>query len=79
MPDEACQIVGSGTNEILGRITSSRFSPTLGRSICLAQIARSQSVPGTELTIVLTDGERITGTVKAGHAFYDPDGERVRG
>ena len=31
VPDEASQIVRPGTNEIIGRITSSRMSPTLDR------------------------------------------------
>ncbi|MGI9610861.1 MAG: glycine cleavage T C-terminal barrel domain-containing protein, partial [Acidimicrobiia bacterium] len=79
VPAEACQIVRAGTNEILGRITSSRFSPTLERSICMGQVDASMAAPGTEVTIVLVDGERTTATVLAEHAFYDPEGMRVRG
>ncbi len=79
VPAEACQIVGEGTTEIKGRITSSRFSPTLERSICLGQLDADLAVPGTEVTIVLTDGERTKATVKRDHAFYDPEGSRVRG
>ncbi len=79
VPAEACQIVRAGTNEILGRVTSSRFSPTLERSICMGQVDASIAGPGTEVTIVLTDGERTTATVKAEHSFYDPEGVRVRG
>ena len=55
------------------------LGPTLERSICLAQVAPSLAAPGTEVTVVLTDGERITASVKAGHAFYDPEGVRARG
>lgn len=79
VPSEACQIVKAGTNDILGRITSSRFSPTLERSICMGQVQASAAAPGSEVTIVLVDGERTTATVIAGHAFYDPEGVKVRG
>ncbi len=79
VPDEACQIVRPQTNEIIGRITSSRFSPTLDRSICLGQVGPEVAAPGSELTIVLVDGRRVTATVMAHHAHLDPKGERLRG
>ncbi len=79
VPAEACQIVREGTNDILGRITSSRMSPTLGRSVCLGQVEPEQSTPGTTLTIVLTNGTRATATVMEHHAHYDPEGVRLRG
>ncbi len=79
VPHEASQIVRAGTNEILGRITSSRMSPTLGRSICLGQVAIDAAAPGTMLTIVLADGTRTTAEVMARHAHFDPEGERLRG
>ena len=79
VPDEASQIVRPGTNEIIGRITSSRMSPTLDRSICLGQVLPEASTPGSELTVVMTDGGRITARVMKNHAHFDPEGERVRG
>jgi sarcosine oxidase subunit alpha len=79
VPDEACQIVRAGTNEILGRITSSRMSPTLGRSICLGQVAAELARPGTRLTVVMTDGRRIDAAVMPHHAHFDPEGTRLRG
>ncbi len=78
VPAEACQIVRAGTNEIIGRITSSRYSPTLERSICLGQVLSEAAGAGTELTVVLTDGTRTTATVMAHHAHYDPEGARLR-
>ena len=39
VPPEASQIVDGP--RIVGRITSSRMSPTLGRSVCLAQVGRA--------------------------------------
>ena len=78
VPAEACQIVRAGTNEIIGRITSSRFSPTLERSICLGQVLPEAAEAGTRLTVVLTDGTRTTAQVMAHHAHFDPEGERLR-
>ncbi|MCP4227562.1 MAG: FAD-dependent oxidoreductase [Actinomycetia bacterium] len=78
VPDEACQIVRAGTNEILGRITSSRYSPTLERSICLGQVLPEAAEPGSELTVALTDGTRISARVMEHHAHFDPEGERLR-
>ncbi len=78
VPDEACQIVGGETTEILGRITSSRMSPTLGRSICLGQVVPTLAAPGTKLTVLLVDGRRVPATVMEHHAHYDPEGARLR-
>ena len=79
VPDEAAQIVRAGTSEIIGRITSSRMSPTLGRSVCLGQVLPEASDPGSELTVVMIDGRRISARVMEHHAHFDPEGERVRG
>ena len=79
VPDEACQIVGGESNEILGRITSSRMSPTLRRSICLGQVAPELANGGSRVTVLLTSGERIGATVMDHHAHFDPTGERLRG
>ena len=79
VPDEACQIVRGDTNEILGRITSARMSPTLGRSICLGQVEPELVAGGTKLTVLLTSGERVGATVMDHHAHFDPAGERLRG
>ncbi len=78
VPEEACQIVRAGTNEIIGRITSSRMSPTLGRSICLGQVLPEAADAGSNLTVVMTTGERITAKVMEHHAHFDPEGERLR-
>ncbi len=79
VPEEAAQIVAAGTNQILGRITSSRFSPTLNRSVCLAQVHPDVATPGTTLTIVLANGTRTTAQVMEHHAHFDPEGSRLRG
>ena len=81
VPPEACQIVAadeSGAERIIGRITSSRFSPTLERSVCLAQVEADHAAAGTTLTVVNTDGRRRPAVVMAHHAHFDPTGERLR-
>jgi len=78
VPPEASQIVRGGTNEILGRITSARMSPTLNRSVCLGQVPATMAASGTSLTIVLPDGRRVLAKVMEHHAHLDPKGERLR-
>ncbi|MDQ3709366.1 MAG: sarcosine oxidase, partial [Actinomycetota bacterium] len=77
VPPEASQIVVG--RHIAGRITSSRMSPTLGRSICLGFVAPSRAEPGTTVTVLLPDGRRIPAMVMAQHAHFDPEGVRQRG
>jgi sarcosine oxidase, subunit alpha len=78
VPPEASQIV-RGKNGIAGRITSSRMSPTLGRSICLGFVAPHLAEPGTTVTVQLPDGRRIPARVMEHHAHFDPEGRRQRG
>jgi sarcosine oxidase subunit alpha len=77
VPPEGCQIVDGAT--IVGRITSSRMSPTLGRSICLGYVATRLAAVGTVVTVRLTDGTATSVTVMAGLAHFDPEGIRLRG
>jgi sarcosine oxidase subunit alpha len=77
VPAEASQIVVNGV--IQGRITSSRFSPTLERSICLGLISASLSAPGTVIPIRLPSGAVVQGVVMEHHASYDHDGAKLRG
>ena len=78
VPAEASQIV-EGTKQIVGRITSSRMSPTLGRSICLGFVAPHLAKAGTLVTVLLPDGRRIQATVTPQPAHFDPEGKRLRG
>ncbi|CAN5163839.1 sarcosine oxidase subunit alpha family protein [soil metagenome] len=77
VPPEASQIV-RGAREIVGRITSSRHSPTLGRSVCLGYLAPDLAEPGTIVTVVLPDGTRTPATVQPTLAHVDPEGTRLR-
>jgi sarcosine oxidase, subunit alpha len=75
VPPEASQIITPG-GEIVGRITSSRMSVTLGRSICLGQVHATLAEPGTELTVRLPDGRNVTVRVTEHLAHVDPEGKR---
>jgi sarcosine oxidase subunit alpha len=76
VPEEASLIVDGDT--IAGRITSSRMSPTLRRSICLAQVDVRLAEPGTVVTVRLPSGRLIQARVTPQHAHVDPDGGRMR-
>jgi sarcosine oxidase subunit alpha len=79
VPPEASQIVRPGRGkslEIVGRITSSRMSPTLNRSICLGQLDASVAAAGTVVTVRLPDGRDITAKVTDQLAHVDPSGDR---
>jgi sarcosine oxidase subunit alpha len=75
VPPEASQIVGDG-NRIIGRVTSSRMSPTLGRSVCLASVVPEAAEAGSRVTVV-SDGCRIEAVVMPGPAHVDPEGRRL--
>ncbi|MFQ5522214.1 MAG: 2Fe-2S iron-sulfur cluster-binding protein [Acidimicrobiia bacterium] len=77
VPPEASQIIDN-TSQTVGRITSSRMSPTLGRSICLAQVAAHLSEPGQSLNVRLPNGATVEATVMEHHAHFDPEGTRLR-
>jgi sarcosine oxidase, subunit alpha len=78
VPPEASQIV-EDKHKIVGRITSSRMSPTLGRSICLGFVAPHLAKPGTAVTVRLPGGKRILVRVMEHHTHFDPEGRRQRG
>jgi sarcosine oxidase subunit alpha len=70
------QIADQGL-EILGWVTSSRYSPTLDQAIGLCWLpAEMADRPGTEFTI-WRNGSLVAGRVHHG-AFFDPEGARLR-
>jgi sarcosine oxidase subunit alpha len=77
VPPEGCQIV-EGTG-IVGRITSSRMSPTLRRSICLGHVLPRLATAGTVVSVRLPTGDQVPVTVMADLAHFDPEGKRLRG
>jgi sarcosine oxidase, subunit alpha len=78
VPAEGSQLVGDGKT-IVGRITSSRMSPTLGRSICLGFVLHELARPGSMVTVRLPDGIDIAAVVTPQLAHFDPEGSRLRG
>ena len=78
VPAEASQII-SPSGSIEGRITSSRYSPTVRRSICLGLLSERLSVPGTVVTIRLPDGSHAAARVMEQQAHFDREGTRLRG
>jgi sarcosine oxidase subunit alpha len=79
IPAEGSAVVADGRP--IGRVTSSKWSPTLGRPIGLAWVARGHAADGAPLTIRLgadTHGASAPAVVRT-RPFYDPDGERQRG
>jgi sarcosine oxidase, subunit alpha len=76
VPPEASQIVdGAG---IVGRITSSRMSPTLGHPVCLAHVDASLSAAGTPVMVRLPGGRLASARVTEHLAQVDPEGSRMR-
>jgi sarcosine oxidase, subunit alpha len=76
VPPEASQIVEGSA--IVGRITSSRMSPTLGRAVCLAQVAARLADPGTLVRVRMPGGALLDAKVTEHIAHVDPEGERMR-
>ncbi|MDE2262911.1 MAG: sarcosine oxidase subunit alpha family protein [Gammaproteobacteria bacterium] len=61
----------------IGHVTSSYYSPSLGRSIALALVSAGRSRMGETLYVALPDGD-IPVQV-ASPVFYDPQGSRLNG
>ncbi len=76
VPPEASQIIEG--DRIVGRVTSSRMSPTLGRGVCLAQLDAGLVAGGERVTIRTPDGGDHVAIVLDHHAHLDPEGERLR-
>ena len=74
LPRDGDPVVAEG--QPVGRVTSSRYSPALGRAIGMAWVPISMAEENTELG-VLVEGRRTTGRVVT-QPFYDPDGSRLR-
>lgn len=78
VPPEASQLVDR-SGRIIGRVTSSRFSPTLGRSICMGFVPQELAGAGSAVTVRLPEGRVVPATVTAQLAHFDPKGTRLHG
>ena len=71
---EECHLVLKG-EEIVGRVTSAVNSPSLGKVVGLAYVHADDAALGSEFTIKVDGGKRITGIVTK-YPFYDPENKR---
>ena len=71
---EGCQVVEQGRP--VGRVTSARSSPTLGRYIGLAWVPAARAAPGVRFTIRGNGGDLDATAVPL--PFYDPQGKRLK-
>ena len=62
---------------LIGHVTSSYYSPALGRSIALAAVSAGRSRMGQTLYVPTRQGE--TAVTVTQPVFYDPKGERLNG
>ena len=65
--------------KIVGRITSSCISPTLGRAIALGLITPALCAPGTIVRVRLPAGSDVAAEVTSERAQFDPQGDRLNG
>ena len=76
---EGAQILDEAVRTIpapmVGHVTSSYMSPTLGRSIAMALVKGGANRIGERVHIALRDGRNITAAI-ASPVFFDPKGER---
>ncbi len=74
IPSEGAAVVAD--ERPVGRVTSSRFSPRLKRTIGMAWIPADMAEDGAAITLA-DDGRRLSAVVQTA-PFYDPDQERLR-
>ena len=74
VPADGVPVV-SGSKPI-GRVTSSRLSPTLGKGVGLAWVPVDIAEDGNEITI-LVNGKPLPAQITM-EPFYDPEGKRLR-
>lgn len=75
-PPKECHLV-IHAGEIAGRVTSIGWSAGLGRHVGLAYVASDLASEGARLTIRLSDGSFVSGSV-CKTPFYDPDNLRQK-
>ncbi len=63
---------------MVGHVSSSYYSPNVGRSIALALVKGGLAKKGQKVTAPLLDGRRVRCTI-VDPVFFDPEGERLGG
>jgi sarcosine oxidase subunit alpha len=74
LPEEGAAVVAEG--KPIGRVTSSKWSPHLGRGIGMAWLPVELAADGTVFEVRVDGGTRTARVVR--RPFYDPDGARLR-
>ena len=74
VPDDGDPVVTGRTP--VGRVTSARLSPTLGKGFGLAWVPIELAEEGSEISILI-NGKTLPAQVRL-QPFYDPEGERLR-
>ena len=64
---------------MVGHVTSSYYSPNVGRSIALAMVKRGRERTGETLFVPRLDGGRAVRVTVTEPVFYDKEGVRARG
>ncbi|MEE3120985.1 MAG: glycine cleavage T C-terminal barrel domain-containing protein, partial [SAR324 cluster bacterium] len=75
IPTDGVAVIANG--KPVGRITSSRMSPTLGYGIGMAWVPAESAEAGSNFNIRHLDGTSVMATV-LDHAAYDPEGTRLK-
>jgi len=79
LPDGAyCVAEGKNANgqaNVQGRVTSTYFSPTLGRGIAMGLIKNGPDRMGEVVEFGKVDGTKVSAKIVS-PVFYDPDGEK---
>lgn len=73
-PPQECHLV-IAADEIVGRVTSIAFSPTLKQYIGLAYVKPELAAIGNQISIRLSDRSLVTATISP-TPFYDPENTR---
>ena len=63
----------------IGRVTSSKWSPTLGCCVALGLLACTVADAGSPVSARLGNGSRLAATIVPGVCHVDPEGARARG
>lgn len=65
----------NGQRNVQGRVTSTYFSPTLGKGIAMGLIHKGPERMGETVDFPGTDGKTYTAKIVSA-VFYDPEGEK---
>jgi len=74
VPEDGVPVMSEGRP--VGRVTSARLSPTIGKGFGLAWVPTDLAQEGVRIEVLIKD-RKVPALVTL-HSIYDPDGERLR-